>query len=129
MPDLYLIMNHRLTAPQEEDARRSLGVQRIVCLPEELKQVWAQIPADVEEIAPLLRPIQQWLKDSSGESDYVLIQGDFGACHLMVRFALDMGLLPVYSTTAREAVETHRADGSVELSHRFLHRRFRRYGV
>jgi hypothetical protein len=38
-------------------------------------------------------------------------------------------MIPVYSTTSREAVEVHHEDGSVELTHRFRHRMFRRYGL
>jgi hypothetical protein len=45
----------------------------------------------------------------------VLIEGDFGACYLMVRFALEKGLVPLYSTTRREAEERYDADGSVRL--------------
>ena len=62
------------------------------------------------------------------KGDYILIQGDFGACFLMVQFAFEKGFIPIYSTTEREAVETHGEDGSVSLTHRFKHRIFRRYG-
>jgi hypothetical protein len=47
----------------------------------------------------------------------------------MVIFASSKGLIPVYSTTSREAVEKHHPDGSVELTHRFRHGLFRRYGA
>lgn len=39
-----------------------------------------------------------------------------------------MGLIPVCSTTRREAMEEHGDDGSVNMTHRFEHQRFRRYG-
>jgi hypothetical protein len=58
----------------------------------------------------------------------VLIQGDFGATFLMVNFAFEKGLIPIHSTTEREATEELQPDGSVRLSHRFLHKRFRKYG-
>ncbi|MEA3280185.1 MAG: CRISPR-associated protein Csx20, partial [Thermodesulfobacteriota bacterium] len=61
--------------------------------------------------------------------DYVLIQGDFGACYIMVRFAFEKGFVPVYSTTRREAVEKQQSDGAVKLVHQFKHQVFRKYGV
>lgn len=97
-------------------------------LPPDLKAMWRQIPADLNGIDTYLKPIKQWLKDNSDKEDYVLIQGDFGACFIMVRFALGHGLIPVYSTTEREAVEEHGENGTVKLIHHFRHRIFRRYG-
>lgn len=126
---LLLIFNHRITSLQEEDARRSIGVERITDLPEDLKALWRQIPADLEEIDGYLAPIRAWLRVWAKKGDYVLIQGDFGACWLMVNFAMKQGLNPVYSTTEREAVEEHSEDGSVTIVHRFRHRIFRRYGI
>ena len=60
--------------------------------------------------------------------DYALIQGDFGACYIMVNFAFEQGLIPIYSTTVREAIEEPKDDGSVKLVHQFNHQIFRRYG-
>jgi len=125
---LFLIFNHSVTRLQEEDARRSLGVGRIVDLPAELKALWQQIPPDIPGIFDYLEPVREWLTKRAEEGDYVLVQGDFGACFLMAKFAMERGLVPVYSTTEREAREEHAADGTVELTHRFRHRIFRRYG-
>jgi hypothetical protein len=44
LPDLYLIFNHKITRLQEEDAGRSLGVERIVELPADLKGIWCHFP-------------------------------------------------------------------------------------
>ncbi len=129
MTDLFLIFNHEITPLQEEDARRSLGARRIVDLPPDLKELWRHIPPELPGICNYLAPIKFWLKDESGKSDYVLIQGDFGATYLMVKFSLGQGLVPVYSTTERIAGEEHEADGTVKLTHRFKHNLFRRYGV
>jgi hypothetical protein len=126
---LYLIFNHTITSLQIEDARESLQVDRIIDLPEELKPVWNQIPPDLPGIAEYLAPIQRWLAEHAVKDDYVLIQGDFGACYMMVNFAFQQRLVPVYSTTLREAVEEHGPDGSVRLTHQFKHFIFRKYGV
>jgi hypothetical protein len=149
---LYLLFNHQLTAIQQADAHTSLGVQRIFDLPPDLQEFWRQIPPDLPELKDYLGPIKTWLSDSAVEasllrrsgyegrkgtiaksaqaskSDYVLIQGDFGACYIMVNFAFEIGLIPIYSTTLREAVEEHKDDGSVKLVHQFNHQIFRKYG-
>ncbi len=57
----------------------------------------------------------------------MLIQGDFGACHIMVNFAFYLGLVPCYSTTAREVIEKPLQDGAITVTHNFRHIRFRRY--
>jgi hypothetical protein len=129
MPDLFLIFNHEITPRQKEDARKSLKVERIIDLPPDLKGLWQSIPSQIPELKPCLQPIRRWLKTNAATADYVLVQGDFGACFIMARFALANDLIPVYSTTDRKAVEQHENDGSVTLVHRFKHDIFRRYGV
>jgi len=129
MPDLILIFNHEITPRQEEDARWSLDVQQIVDLPPDLKELWRHIPPDLSGLSGYLEPIKTWLKEESGKADDVRIQGDFGATYIMVNIALKFGLVPVYSTTKREAVEKHESDGAVSLTHRFKHQIFRKYGV
>ncbi|MGV8073749.1 MAG: CRISPR-associated protein Csx20 [Syntrophobacteraceae bacterium] len=126
---LFLIFNHRFTAAQEADALRSLGVETIVYPPTEVADLWRQIPPDMPELREYLKPVREWLAANAVTGDYVLIQGDFGACCLMVSFAEERGFIPVYSTTRRDATEEPQADGTVRLIHRFEHEIFRRYGI
>ena len=126
---LFLIFNHEITPVQENDARSSLGIGQIRCLPPDLKELWRQIPPDLTEISSYLEPIKNRLARQAAESDYVLIQGDFGACYIMVQFAFEKGFVPVYSTTRREAVEEQQSDGAVRLVHNFKHQSYRKYGV
>ena len=108
---LFLLLNHTFTGTQETDARQSLGVTRIVDLPGDLKALWRQIPAELSRIAEYLEPVMDWLGKHAGKGDYVLVQGDFGACYLLVNFAFKEGLTPVYSTTHREASDEQDGDG------------------
>ena len=126
---LYLLLNHQLTITQEHDAHRSLGVDYIVEPPRDLMALWRQVPPDLEGITDYLEPIGTWLESHAEKNDYVLIQGDFGACYIMVSFSLEIGLIPVYSTTLREAVEEHGEDGTVKMVHRFKHKKFRKYEI
>ena len=128
MSKLFLIFNHDFTDDQIADARVTLGVGPILQLPDELQDLWANIPPDVPAIRPYLRPLMEWLKSQAETGDYVLIQGDFGACHIMVNLVLDHGLIPIYSTTERVAEESVEDDGSVVNTHKFKHVMFRRYG-
>jgi len=41
-PALILLFNHRLTARQEDDARNSLGIDRITNPPISIRTIWAQ---------------------------------------------------------------------------------------
>jgi len=124
---LFLIFNHGLTYLQRRDAHASLGVDSIVDLPENLKPLWNQVPADLDDIRGYLAPVRRWLSAQAEKGDFVLIQGDFGASFQMAVLALERGLVPVYSTTTREAEEKHLPDGSATLTHSFRHVRFRRY--
>lgn len=128
MPNLFLVFNHRFTPQQENDARISLGVGRIVSLPATLQQRWSDIPPDFPEIGAFLEPFKEWLSSEARDGDYILIQGDFGACYLMVNFALERKLVPIYSTTDRLAIEEQQENGAVKLVHHFQHQAFRKYG-
>lgn len=126
---MILLFNHTLTPDQERDAQTRLGVYRFMGPPKPIADLWAQIPPELESLSQYLTPVREWLQSVAAPGDVVLIQGDFGACCLMVRWAFGMGLAPVYSTTRREAVEKMGHDGSVQLIHRFRHVAYRHYGL
>ena len=126
-PSLYLIFNHQITFRQKQDARESLGVDKVIELPPELDPLWRQIHPDLESIKNYLKPVKNWLASQAQKNDYLLVQGDFGACYIMANFAFKIGLLPIYSTTKRKAVEEHGDDGTVKLVHHFKHQIFRKY--
>ena len=125
---LFLIFNHQFSAVQDHDAQTTLGVDRVIPLPAEFQGLWGNIPPDMGDISEYLEPIRRWLDREGRQGDYVLIQGDFGACYLMVGYSFERGLIPVYSTTERVVHEELGPNGSVKLTHQFQHRIFRRYG-
>lgn len=125
---LFLLFSHQPTPEQLVDARVSLGVESIVEMPGELREIWHQIPPDAEAVDSFLGPVKEWLVKNSRQGDIALIQGDFGATYLMVNFVGELGLVLVYSTTTRRACEKVQKDGSVKTEHVFRHRRFRVYG-
>ena len=125
---LFLIFNHEITKEQVENAQNKHGITDFLEMPHELKEIWKQIPADDEHIAGYLEPVKKWVLSQAGKNDFLLVQGDFGATYLMVDFAFTHGLIPVYSTTARQAAEFRQPDGSLKTEHVFRHRIFRKYG-
>ncbi len=125
---LYLIFNHQITDIQRRDAIESLGVGQIIDMPAHLKDLWRNIPPDWPEIRSYILPVIEWLNREAVQGDFVLVQGDYGACYLLVQFAFEKGFIPIYSTTFREAVEEYLEDGSISLKHVFRHCIFRRYG-
>lgn len=127
MKQMFLLLNHDITDMQRQDADR-MGVRCVVPLPPELQAAWVNIPADAPGIAPLLQPICEWLMKSAAPGDFVLIQGDFGACWLLVNFSFQLKLIPVYSTTERKALEMMQKDGSIQTVRQFKHIIFRKYG-
>jgi len=128
MPNLFLLFNHNFTSGQMESARNQLHFFELVLMPPYLKELWAQIPPDLPELFTYLAPLRHWLETAAEPKDFVLIQGDFGATFLMVQFALEIGLTPVYATSRREVSEEQWEDGTVKTVHHFRHSGFRRYG-
>jgi len=128
MKKMFLIFNHTLTQRQKNDAMSQLDITEFVELPDAHQKQWQQIPAGKHQIASFLLPLQNWLKSTASSGDYCLIQGDFGACYLMVNFSLENQFIPVYSTTERMAIEIPDSDGSVQLRHTVKHCIFRKYG-
>ena len=128
MPDLFLLFNHLLTDVQADQARQELGVENIVVPPDEVSLCWADIPPEPESIRDVLEPVFSWIDGNLTAGDFLLVQGDFGACHLVLKHISDTDIMPVYATTRRQAVEKRIDDDTVQLTHKFSHVRYRTYG-
>jgi len=126
MRQLFLIFSHKLTNSQIEDAKKNLGIDKFIYLPENLQKLWSNIPPDLKNLDNYLEPIKEFLKQNAKDGDYVLIQGDFGGVYNLVNFAKEINLIPIHSTTRRD-VEEKIVNGKVEKLSRFEHVMFRRY--
>jgi hypothetical protein len=111
---MLLLLSHKLTEDQKEDANTALGVREFLALPDDLQNEY-------------LEPIRSWIKENVNHDDYVLILGDYGAVYLMVNYAFSAGLIPVYATTERMVVEKLMPDNVVKSERVFKHKMFRRY--
>jgi len=128
MPNIYLIFSHKLTSEQEKDLRQNWQVENFIGLPEHLQELWSNIPPDLPELNRYLEPIKHWLKENARSGDLVLIQGDFGAVYIMVNYAFELRLIPVYATTERLIKKEISSKGEVALNRIFRHKIFRVYG-
>ena len=125
---MFLLFSHKLTPVQKNDAIKKFRITDIKVMPEHLQKLWSNIPADLENIEPHLGSIKNWMEKEASENDCVLIQGDFGATFLMVNFAIEKNLIPLYATTVRDAKETIQSDGTIVMKHIFKFCKFRQYG-
>jgi hypothetical protein len=123
---MFLLFSHKLTDEQINDAKKSLGVNEFIYLPQELQDLWSKIPANIDSLNQYLTPLKTYLKHNANKNDYVLIQGDFGAVYEMVNFAKSINLVPIYATTKRETKEQKQQDRIVKTSI-FKHIRYRKY--
>lgn len=127
-PTLYLLFNHTLTSEQEENAYSSLGVERIVYMPDNILAIWKNISPQKKYLKDLLYPIYAYMFNVCKKGDYILVQGDFGVTYQIVQKAFSLKLKPIYATTQRTSVEKS-VDGKSIKTSVFEHVIYRAYGA
>lgn len=130
-----VILNHPLSKEQIEDLSKTWGVNSdaIITLPPELKQLWANIPPEADDIQVCnhVQPLVNW----AGSKDIGLLSGDLIiiggelVATLAVIAGMDKDILSVCATTRRESVEKTMPDGSVQKTNVFRHVRFRQIPI
>ncbi|WP_418179167.1 CRISPR-associated protein Csx20 [Aliarcobacter lanthieri] len=126
MKKMFLLFSHKLTQIQKDDAIKSFGIKEFIYLPENLQELFSNIPSDIDSLKEYINPIKGFLKEYSKKDDIVIIQGDFGATFILVNFAKSLGLKPVYATTKR-VIQEFEENGKMIKKSIFEHRRFREY--
>jgi phosphomannomutase len=127
MAKMLLIFSHRLTEEQVKEAKKNFNVTEFVYLPEDLQYIWSNVPPEGEFNERYLDGIKSFLISNSNENDYVLVQGEYGATYLMVKWCFENNLIPIYSTTKRVYEFTKNDDETIENKHIFKHVSFRLY--
>jgi len=126
MPEsIFLLFSHKLTKEQIKDLKKE-SIDNFVYPPNDLQALWSNVPPDLKELKGYLGPIIEWLSANAKKGDWVLVQGDFGAVFTVVDFCFQSGLVPVYATTTRLALEGEK-DNKVFKFSQFEHVMFRRY--
>jgi hypothetical protein len=126
MKNLHLLFNHKLTAEQQNDAKKSLGITNFVYLNDELQKIWSNVPSGEAHLEVHLANLEGYLKENITRNDIVLVQGDFGATYMMVDLVRSLGATAVYATTKRSVVEVMDGDKVIKQSI-FKHEMFREY--
>lgn len=120
---MFILISHNLTPEQEEDAKRNLQVDKFIYVK---NSIWQNIPPENEKILDLLDELKKLILEDAKKGDLLLVQGDFGATYIMVNFAFQNGLVPIYATSKREVKEKRENDQVVTIR-TFKHIRFRKY--
>ena len=128
MRKLFLFLSHTLTDDQKTEIDTELNVDAIKPLPNNLNEIWKNIPPEAEDISKILKKFKDYLESNSSIGDYVLVQGDFGMTFTLVSWCLKHGRVPIYSTTRRNGYRQLKdLEGNIVNIHKFKHVRFRTY--
>ena len=125
MPDVFCLLNHKLTPRQETELRNSFCSGQIKYPPSEITELWSKIPTDHELTKEYLEPFTGWLHEAA-DGDIVALQGEFSATFALADFSLYKGLIPVCAVTERVAQEEREGE-IVRRKYIFEHICFRRY--
>jgi len=123
---MILLFSHTLTPEQKEDAEKTLKVDEFISLPDELQNLWSNVPPEIENLDNYLEPIFNYLRKNLKKGDFVLVQGDFGVTCKTAEFVKSLEAVAVYATTKREVIEKKENDKIVKISI-FKHIRFRKF--
>ena len=123
MKKMFILISHNLTTEQEKDAKTSLQVDEFIYIK---NNIWQNIPPENENISDLLDDIKKFILKNAKKGDLLLVQGDFGATYILVNFAFQNDLIPIYATSRRE-VKEKRENEQVVTIRTFKHIRFRKY--
>ncbi len=126
MANVLILFSHKLTEEQEKDLKNQ-GVDSFIFMPENLKNLWGNVPPELKSLKDFSKNFIDWIKENSKEGDYLIIQGDYGLTNILVDFSFKNGLIPIYSTTERIHQDIKLPDGSVKIVKTFKHKIFRRY--
>lgn len=122
-----IILSHTLTEEQTDYLKKVMGASEIAYFPNELKSKWQNIPPELDNLDEYLQIFFDWINKSFVKGDILVVQGDYGATYKLVNFAKSNGIIAVYATTKREALERKNEDGTITLERVFKFVRFREY--
>lgn len=126
MRKLIVLMSHKMTENQKEDAYKTLNVKEILESNQNIKNIWSNIEPKSSLDLSRLDLVIEWIKKNSKSGDYVLVQGEFGATFYIVDYCFKSQLIPIYATSKRQVVEEIQEDKTI-TNRTFKHEGFREY--
>ena len=125
MSKVFCLLNHSLTKKQIEELRNRFCANEIIYPSENLSARWSQIPTSEELDISTVKNVIEWLTIAE-EGDFFIVQGEYGLTFILVDYALQHKLIPLYAVTKRMASE--RVEGEkVSRQYVFEHVCFRKY--
>ncbi|AWI13445.1 MULTISPECIES: CRISPR-associated protein Csx20 [Bacillaceae] len=124
---VFVVMSHELLTEQITELKNQLNCHEIIYLPEQLKDIWANIPPSGPWNDKWLADIISWLKSNMNREDIAIVQGEYGATVYLVNWLQKNGHAVYYATTERQVVETKTDEGSIINKRVFKHVNFRKY--
>lgn len=124
---MAMLVSHPLASEQEREAKEAWKVEQFLPLPEDLQQIWSQVPPEEDFPVKRFQLITDWLEQQTAPQDLVWIQGEPGAVFLLVTWCFQNNRIPIYATTKREYSQQLLPDGSIKNQHIFRHVNFRVY--
>ena len=119
-----IILNHKLTADQNNELREQHGADMISTLTPAQKTIWGQIPADgtQDDVACHIQSIL----DLIGGVDLVVCQGEFTAFSIVHSKCSSFNIPLLVACSERVTVENTEADGTSTKTAVFRHIQFRK---
>jgi len=127
MPKLIVLLSHDLTPDQVEASSVELGCTGIKIPPDEIREAWSSVPPEADDITTFGMIFISWLLVAAKQGDYLLLSGDYGITFMVAQWALENGLIPVYSTGERDYTCRDEGEKGIVNVHRFKHVKFRRF--
>lgn len=126
MKKTFVLTNHCTLQEQVDDLKNNWGVEEVVELPPDLKELWGTVPPEAECVCGYVQPVIDWLATNCAAGDLVWVQGEWGATAEALLWCARHGFVSIYGTTGRVATETLTENGTV-MTHVFKHVRFRKF--
>jgi len=137
MKKCFVLLNHPLTEDQENDLRNNWGVDAILPLPENLRNIWGNIDPehnDLVGVGDQLTPIFNWIEQVMSEDDLMVVQGEISATITVFSWNLHRYLIkneqfltllsPIELKMGDTKIVTF-SDKSIEKTKTFKHVKFR----
>lgn len=115
------------TTEQLEDIKNHLKAEIKVEPDLKIKEMWSNIPPDMDKISLYLSPVKNWILKNSNESDFIWVQGESGALFNIVNFCLKNKRQPIYSVTKRNLEKEIKEENQIKTTRIFKHVKFRFY--
>lgn len=104
---IVVFSRNQFTSQQLEELKYYFNIYKITPLPLQLSKLWTNVnpigPLDIKDMKPFIEFIIEKKKEGI---KYAYFDGDKGMEFYMIRCALEIGIIPLYSTKYEMVVES-----------------------